>query len=197
MSQQKNKMVIEPADGSTVGLVMYGEDRMDVRTYAPIARMLAEAGVKVVITRIKLQLIESDQLDFELIKSVIQEDPDLEWFIGGHTWCAVTPVVYAKKNENTFEGIVSWAARLSDESDLSTTDMPVLYVYGDLDDANVGLLTANKPLLPAHTEFVCIDGANRADFSYWGPIAADVGSSIPIPEIQRQASKATIAFMLP
>lgn len=191
----KNKLVIEPTSGSSIGLVMYGEDRMDVRMYAPIARMLAEAGVKVVIMRIKLQLIESNQLDFEPIESVVLEDPNIKWFIGGHTWGAVTPVVYAKKDENTFEGIVLWAARLSEDSDLSTISLPVLYVYGDLDDANVGLLEANLPLLPPHTELVIIEGANRADFSYWGPMAADVGSTIPIPEIQKQASEATIKFI--
>ena len=191
----QTKLVIEPTVGASVGLLMYGEDKMDVRMYAPIARMLAKEGVKVVIMRIKLQLIETSQLNFEQIESVVLEDPNLKWFIGGHTWGAVTPVVHAQKDENAFEGIVLWAARLSEESDVSTVSLPVLYVYGDLDDANVGLLEANLPLLPPHTTLVRIEGANRADFSYWGPMAADVGSTIPIPEIQKQAAEATIDFI--
>ena len=94
-----------------------------------------------------------------------------------------------------FEGIVLWAPRLLEDSDISSVSLPVLFVYGTLDDANEDLVNRNKPLVPPQTVWVSIEGANRADFSYWGPMAADVGSTIPIPEIQKQAAEATIAFI--
>ncbi len=93
-----------------------------------------------------------------------------------------------------------WAARLrgdSDIADISDISLPVLFVYGTLDDANIELVASNKQYVPPQTIWVQIEGANRADFSYWGPMAADVGSTIPKAEIQSQAAEATIAFMLP
>ena len=110
------------------------------------------------------------------------------------------PLRYAKVPSDSFEGIVLWAARLrgdSDIADISDISLPVLFVYGTLDDANIELVATNKQYVPPQTVWVQIEGANRADFSYWGPMAADVGSTIPKPEIQSQAAEATIAFMLP
>ena len=193
-------LTMEPTSAAHVGLVMYGEGRQDVRMYAPIARLLAKDGVKVVVMERRLQMNQTYEQQFERIDAVIQDDPNLMWYIGGHTSGARIPVEYAIINEDKFEGIVLWAARLigdSEVSDISDISLPVLYIYGTLDDANVTLLESNLPFLPEQTELVSIVGANRADFSYWGPMAADVGSSIPIPEIQKLASEATVDFLLP
>ncbi|MDF1513521.1 MAG: alpha/beta hydrolase [Anaerolineae bacterium] len=197
VSFAKNKLTMTPAEGAEAGLVMYGEGKEDVRMYAPIARMLAESGIKVVVMSRRLEMRISEEKLFSRIAEAIAVNPSLPWYSGGHTSGARTPVKYALLHPDDFNGIVLWAARLSDDSDLSGISLPVLYVYGTLDDVNVDLVSTNRTWLPEHTEWISIEGANRADFSYWGPMAADVGSTTPIPEIQRQAAEATIAFMLP
>ena len=85
VTYERNKMTIEPVIKAEVGLVMYGEGKEDVRTYAPIARMLAESGIKVVIMARRLEMRISEDKLFERIEAVIQEDPALDWYIGGHT----------------------------------------------------------------------------------------------------------------
>lgn len=194
---EKNRLIMQPVAGADVGLVMYGEGKEDVRMYAPIGRMLADSGVKVVFMSRRLEMRVSEEKLFTRIDAVLQVDPTLTWYIGGHTSGARIPVEYAKSHLNSFEGIVLWAARLSDDSDLSDVSLPVIFVYGTLDDANVNLLATNTKFVPQHTTWVSIEGANRADFSYWDPMAADVGSTVPIPDIQSQAAKATISFLLP
>ncbi|TFG73750.1 MAG: hypothetical protein E4H27_00210 [Anaerolineales bacterium] len=192
-----NLLIMEPVSGAEVGLLMYGEGKEDVRTYAPITRMLADSGIKVVFMARRLEMRISEEKLLARIDAVLQADPGLTWYIGGHTSGARTPLRYAQSHLDSFEGIVLWAARLSEDSDISDISLPVLFVYGTLDDANVDLVATNKQYVPAQTIWVQIEGANRADFSYWGPMAADVGSTIPLPEIQSQAAKATISFILP
>ena len=192
----KNKLTMTPTAGAQAGLVLYGEGKEDVRMYAPIARMLAESGIKVVVMSQRLEMRIAEDKLFARIGEVVAVDSSIPWYIGGHTSGARTSVKYALQHPADFKGVVLWAARLSDESDLSDLALPVLYVYGTLDDANVNLVNTNRALVPADTVWVSIEGANRADFSYWGPMAADVGSTIPIPEIQHQAADATIKFIL-
>ena len=195
ISSTMTVLTMEPTTPANIGVLMYGEGKDDVRTYAPIARMMADAGVKVVIIGRRLQQNQPDDRHFLRIDEVIAADPNLTWYIGGHTSGAQLPVKYALSDLDQFEGIVLWAARLTEGSDLSSISLPVLYIYGDLDDANVSLLENHKRFLPDHTQFHIIKGANRADFAYWGPKAADVGSAIPIPEVQKQASELTIDFI--
>jgi hypothetical protein len=197
VSYNFNKLIIEPKAEPRSGLIMYGEGKEDVRMYAPISRMLAEGGVKVVFLGRRLTQERPDSEEFDRILAVIQENPTLEWYIGGHTRGAQLPAKYVIMHQDQFAGIVLWAARLGETSSLNGVDLPVVYIYGTLDDANVNLLASNTDFIPSHTKRVSIEGANRADFSYWGPMAADVGSTIPIPEIQKQAAEATLAFMFP
>jgi len=192
-----NKLIMEPVAGADVGLVMYGEGKEDVRMYAPIGRMLAVSGIKVVFMSRRLEMRVSDERLFTRIDAVLKDDPTIAWYIGGHTSGARIPATYAKSHADSFHGIVLWAARLSEASDLSDISLPVLFVYGTLDDANVDLVKSNTPLVPSDTTWISIEGGNRADFAYWGPMAADVGSTISLPDLQNQASKATIGFVFP
>lgn len=191
----RNQLVIEPKTGAQVGLLMFGEGKEDVRTYAPISRMLANAGVKVVFMSRRLEMRVSEEKLFGRIAAVLAENPALDWYIGGHTSGARIPLKYAINHIDNFEGIVLWAPRLSEESDISEVKVPVIFIYGTLDDDNVNLVENNKIYVPPQTEWISIQGANRADFSYWGPMAADVGSTISKPEIQKQAADATIQFI--
>ena len=57
---------------------MYGEGKEDVRTYAPIARMLADAGIKVVFMARRLEMGISEEKLFARIAAVLQDDPGLK-----------------------------------------------------------------------------------------------------------------------
>lgn len=93
-------------------------------------------------------------------------------------------------------GVVLWAARLDETTSLVGSDLPVLMVYGTLDDGNVGLVAASKPFLPQHTVWVPIEGGNRVQLGSYGPMAADVGAAISSEAQQAQAAAATIEFLI-
>jgi hypothetical protein len=78
---------------------------------------------------------------------------------------------------------------------LADSSLPVLMIYGTLDDENVDLVVNNKPLLPEHTVWVTIEGGNRAQFANCGPMPADAVATISSESQQAQAAAATVEFL--
>jgi hypothetical protein len=104
-------------------------------------------------------------------------------------------VDYALEHPERVDAVALWAVRMAESGDLSTIDLPVLYVYGTLDDENVNLVAGSEPYLPEDTVWVPVEGGNRVGFGGFGPMAADVGASISITQQQSQAVEATVAFL--
>jgi len=68
---------------------------------------------------------------------------------------------------------------------LANSNLPVLMVYGTLDDEHVNLVASSKPFLPEHTAWVAIEGGNRAQFANFGPMPADIVATISSESHQR------------
>ena len=86
------------------------------------------------------------------IEAVMAAYPKLKrWVVGGHTWGAQVGARYAANSPDRVAGVVLWGGRLSADSSLAGSDLPVLMVYGTLDDQNVDLIANNRPWLPEHT----------------------------------------------
>ncbi|TAK11474.1 MAG: hypothetical protein EPO32_12090 [Anaerolineae bacterium] len=192
------QLVMVPAGAEPrAGLILYPEGRMDVRTYGPVARRLAGAGYRVVFLSRRLEREGDLAAEYARIEAIINAQPEVEtWFVGGHTFGGTIGVGYALSHPDRVAGLVLWAVRLdSGDADLSGSDLPVLYVYGTLDDENVDLMARVGPRLPAEATIVSIEGGNRVQFGSYGPMAADVGAGITPEEQQVQAAAATVEFL--
>jgi hypothetical protein len=183
---------IEP----TTGLIMYPEGERIIRSYAPISREVARQGYQVVFLSRRLEGEYSATEEQRRINAVMAAYPQIKrWAVGGHTWGGQIGAEYAANNPDRVAGIVLWAGRIEASADLSSSNLPVLMVYGTLDDENVDLISNQQPLLPGHTQWVAIEGGNRAQFGNYGPMAADVGAAIDSETQQGQAAAATVAFL--
>jgi dienelactone hydrolase len=183
-------------DTPQVGLVLYPEGNMDVRTYAYISREIAKEGYLVVFISRRADRDLDLEKEYARIEEVVAAFPEIEtWVAGGHTWSGHISPGYALRHPGQFQGLVLWAARLGDESSLAASQLPVLYIYGSLDDENVNLVESVEPYVPAHTQWVVIEGGNRVGFASFGPMAADAGAKISEAEQQAQAAAATVEFL--
>jgi hypothetical protein len=189
-------LVMAPAERTpTTGLILYPEGHMDIKSYGPIGREIARYGLQVIfLSRRVVEYTEGEEQ--QRIEAVMAAYPEIEtWVVGGHTSGARIAAGYAADHPELIAGVVLWAGRLNEETSLADSALPVLMVYGTRDDENVSLVASNKPLLPEHTAWVPIEGANRAQFANFGPMPADAVATISSEAQQAQAAVATIEFV--
>lgn len=193
----KSWMVMTPLDQPIkAGLLMYPENYQDIRMYAPILRQVAKAGYQVVILKRRGAYNLDVVKETARINKVMSAYPENHtWFIGAHSWEAGIVSAYLVNPSEKISGVVFWAGRVYADSDMSQVTLPVMNVYGTLDDANENLLAGNKAYLPPQTEIFWIEGGNRVNYANFGPLSRDVGATIPREEQQTQAANYTIDLM--
>ena len=178
----------------TTGLIFYPGGRVDPRAYAPMARAIAEQGYLVVIVPMPLNLAV-----FSPAKAVqvIRAYPEIQnWVIGGHSLGGSMAANYASKNPQAVEGLALLASYPASSDNLSSSNLPVVSIFG----TNDGLATAEKIdnshfLLPKNVTWVGIQGGNHAQFGYYGPQSGDNPATITRDEQQKAVVGAILELM--
>ena len=188
-------LVFEPATGQpTAGLVLYPGGRVDPRSYSPAARALAEEGYLAVIVPMPLNLAV---FAADAAADVIAAYPEVSaWAIGGHSLGGAMAARFAYSHPEQVQGLVLWAAYPDGSNDLSSRDLAVTSIHGTLDGlATIEKIDASRALLPPTTEWVAIEGANHAQFGWYGPQSGDNPASISREEQQQQIVAATLDLL--
>ncbi|NJN82459.1 MAG: alpha/beta hydrolase, partial [Caldilineaceae bacterium] len=120
-----------------------------------------------------------------------------QWAVAGHSLGGAMAATFAYDNPSAVDGLALWAAyppggnSLADRDDLAVTS-----IYGTLDGlATVEEIDLSRPLLPASTAFVAIEGGNHAQFGWYGDQAGDNPATISRAEQQAQTVSATMALL--
>jgi hypothetical protein len=174
----------------TTGFIFYPGGRVDYRAYAPVARAIAEKGFLVVVPPMPLNLaVFSPAKASEVIASY----PEIQhWAVGGHSLGGAMAANFAKNNPAKVEGLVLSASYPSASDDLSKSALRVASIYGSQDGLATGpKIDASRPLLPASTTWVKIDGGDHAQFGWYGPQAGDNPATISREAQQEAAVRAT------
>ncbi|MDE2777144.1 MAG: alpha/beta hydrolase [Chloroflexota bacterium] len=183
-------IVFEPVDQTEEsGIILYPGGRVSPEAYAPLARALAESGYLTVIVPMPLNLAVFDPFAAD---NVIAAYPSVQtWVIGGHSLGGVMAAHYAHSRRDLVKGLVLLAAYPEAHIDLSSSDLTVAVIYGDRD----GLVTVNEVeralnRLPPDSRSVLIEGANHAQFGWYGAQAGDTQARISRDEQQSRVVEA-------
>jgi pimeloyl-ACP methyl ester carboxylesterase len=188
-------LAFQPRSGTPrAGLVVYPGGLVDPRAYAPVARDIAARGFLVVITPVPLNLafFAPDRADevraaYPMVK---------RWAVGGHSLGGVAAASFAKRHPDEISGLVLWASYPASTDSLASSDLLVTSISGALDGLSTPAKVAeSKALLPPAARFVEIDGANHAQFGWYGPQRGDGTATIGHAEQQRQVVAATIDLL--
>lgn len=194
VTQQNGFITFEPVtQRTTTGFIFYPGGRVDYRAYAPVLRKIAEQGYFVVLVKVNLNLAF---FDINAADKVIATYPQIErWGIGGHSLGGVAAAIYTKDNLDTIRAIAFWASYPADDS-LKDTNILVTSIYGTNDGLSTGgKIEASKALLPAHTQYIAIDGGNHGQFGSYGEQAGDNAASISAEEQWDQIATATVRML--
>jgi dienelactone hydrolase len=190
-----NWLVFTPTrQAPTTGLIFYPGGRVDPQAYAPMAHEIAAQGYLVVIVPMPLNLAVFDS---EAALAVIDAYPAVaRWVIGGHSLGGAMAARFAHNHPDLIDGLVLLAAYPEANLDMSESDLAVAVIYGTLDGlASVADIEAARPLLPASTTFVAIDGGNHAQFGWYGDQAGDNPATISREAQQAQTVDAILALL--
>jgi predicted esterase len=184
---------IPQASSSQMGIIIYPGGHVDPRAYAPLARELASGGNLVVIPKMPLNLAV---FDIDVADEIIQANPDIEiWVIGGHSLGGAMAAEYVSANPSSVEGLFLWASFSAENTDLSGfTNLEVLSIYGT-EDGEVEGIRESRERLPRNTLWVEIEGANHAQFGWYGEQRGDGLATISREEQQEIILENTFAFL--
>jgi hypothetical protein len=174
------------------GFIFYPGGRVDPRSYAPPARALAEQGYLVTIVPMPFNLAVFGP---NRANDVIASHPEITaWAIGGHSLGGAMAASYVFSNPAAVDGMALWAGYPAGNNSLADQTLPITSIYGT-NDGSAEKFTTTRPLLPAHTQFVVIEGGNHAQFGYYGPQPGDGTATISREEQQAQTVAATAALL--
>ncbi|WP_176481090.1 alpha/beta hydrolase [Clostridioides difficile] len=152
------------------GLILYPGAKVEIESYAPLARKIAESGYEVVIVKMPLNLAI---LGTNKAQKVMDSYNNIEhWVIGGHSLGGVAASNFARDNK-LIEGVVFLASYpMGDE--LKELGKKVISIWGSKDGVvNFKSLVESKQKLPDDTTYVEIEGGNHAQFGDYGKQKGD------------------------
>jgi len=171
-------------DAADVGLVLYPGGRVDARSYAPLARAVAERGYVVALASMPLNLAV---LDPGRARALEAAAPGVSrWAVGGHSLGGAMAAAYATEGDSGVRGLVLLAAYPPSSSDLRDSGLRVLSVLGDRDAVvNRDNWDDGVRRLPTDTVYLTLPGGNHAQFGDYGPQPGDGEAALPRAEQQR------------
>jgi pimeloyl-ACP methyl ester carboxylesterase len=174
------------------GIIFYPGGRCDSRAYAPVVRPLAATGALVVIPNMPLRLAV---LDASRAGKIMADYPDIKrWIIGGHSMGGAMAAAWVYKNPGRVKGLFFLASYPSGMHPLADSELPVAMLYGTEDKiTSKSEFDASRSRLPAHTEYVAIEGGDHYQFGSFGNV--DVTATISREEQQRVTVAALQSFM--
>ncbi|KZX22174.1 alpha/beta hydrolase family protein [Rathayibacter tanaceti] len=187
-----NALVMTPTSPGSLdgtGLVFVPGAKVEASSYEATLAPLVDAGATVVITRPILHLAFFDLRSLETFTD--QAEGVDRWLVGGHSLGGVKACQWAEDPE--VSGLVLLGSYCA--NDLSGSDLPVLSVSGSEDGLSTpAKVSAARGLLPASAAMVEIEGANHADFGWYGPQAGDGTATISREEADRRLTQALLGF---
>jgi hypothetical protein len=187
-------IVFNPQDNpSQIGVIVYPGGHVDPRAYAPLAREIAAEGNLVVIPPMPLNLAV---LDINAADDIIQAYPDIQiWVIGGHSLGGAMAAEYVASHPSAVDGLFLWASYSAENTDLSgLAGLEVLSIFGS-EDGDVEGIRESQDRLPPDTMWVEIEGANHAQFGWYGVQAGDGVATISRQEQQQIIFENSISFL--
>ncbi len=175
---------------ATTGFIIYPGGRVNYKSYAPAAHVIAARGYLAIIVPMPLNLAV---LGSNRANDVIKAYPDIEaWAIGGHSLGGTMAAQFAHSNLNTIKGLVLWAAYPTSGNDFSTMNTEAVTIHGTNDGlVSTAEIDDSLKLLPRETIRVEIQGGNHSQFGWYGDQPGDHKATISREAQQEQIVSST------
>jgi hypothetical protein len=148
-------------------VIFYPGAFVEPLAYAPLCKKIADQGTKCVIIKMPFRCaMFGFKKPFELN---IFADPEIEYILAGHSHGGEMAAKFVYEYPGLVKKLILLGTRYPKEFSLAELDIKVLKIYGTQDGVEtVEAVEENKSKLPINTEYLLIQGANHAQFGYYG-----------------------------
>jgi pimeloyl-ACP methyl ester carboxylesterase len=158
--------------------------------YAPLLRPIADAGFAVFVVKLPYRFAPLDSHRAEAVdraRALIGAHQNIgHWVVAGHSLGGALAARLARRERGLDAAFVLIGTTHPRDDDLSTLAAPFTKIYATNDGvAPVDGVIANKRLLPAHTQWVRIEGGNHSQFGHYGHQLFDGTATISREEQQK------------
>jgi len=203
VTQDRKSIRFIPVENQrTTGFVFYPGGMVDPKSYAPMARQLAENGFAVYIVKLPLgsaPLPGQEASVLAYTRQLMDTDKSVQqWVLGGHSRGGAIASRFAASDQDLFSALVLIGTSHPKEAefDLSNSDLPVMKIYATRDGlASVPEIEETSRFLPSDTIWVKIDGGNHSQFGYFGTLPGDGRAEISRAEQQEITISAILSIL--
>ncbi|MED4128806.1 MULTISPECIES: alpha/beta family hydrolase [Shouchella] len=185
--------IIYSASNADTGFVLYPGAKVEPEAYAYLAQELSQQGITVAIPSVTLNLSIFDSAKAE---ELIQREPDLHWYIGGHSMGGAAAAMYADNHLETIEGLLLFGSYAASNESLHSSSLPVLSLSASEDGLSTPeKIEDNSKNLPDTTDFIEIEGGNHAYFGLYGEQTGDGDAHLSVAEQQEAIIEIVISWI--
>ena len=186
-------LAIRPAgEAQPVGIIFYHGGRCDPLAYLQLFGELAAAGYPVYLPRMPLRLAV---LGANRAADIMATNPDISsWIIGGHSMGGAMAGGLASKHQAELAGVFFIGSYIASMYAMPDSMLPALVVNGSRDFLlQQGELAACPARLPAHAEFVTLEGGDHYGFGHFTGVESEFTATITPAEQQQRTAEILFA----
>ncbi len=173
--------------GNESALIFYPGAKVEYTSYAPLLKNISSRGIDCYAVEMPFNLAFLGQNSAD---DIIKNSSYEHYFISGHSLGGAMAAFYINGTNNT-DGLILFAAYPSSE-----IEKPVLSIYGSCDKVlNMDKYNKSKSLIKGNFTECIIDGANHAQFGYYGNQSGDGKALISAKLQQNQTVNKIISFI--
>ena len=173
--------------GNESALIFYPGAKVEYTSYAPLLKNISSRGIDCYAVEMPFNLAFLGQNSAD---DIIKNSSYEHCFISGHSLGGAMAASYINGTNNT-DGLILFAAYPSSE-----IEEPVLSIYGSCDKVlNMDKYNKSKSLIKGNFTECIIDGANHAQFGYYGNQSGDGKALISAKLQQNQTVNKIISFI--
>jgi hypothetical protein len=147
--------------------IFYPGALVDPTAYAPLCRKIADNGYKALLIKMPWRLATKG---YNKPKELgLLTDTAKQYILAGHSQGAKMAAQFVYENPSLISKLILLGTTHPRDIDLSKSQIPIMKISGSKDGvASLEDINKNKPRLPSTTKYVLIEGANHAQFGYYG-----------------------------
>jgi triacylglycerol esterase/lipase EstA (alpha/beta hydrolase family) len=194
IKETKDAVSFTPTHPYQKVFIFYPGALADPYAYAPLCRTIADSGYKVWLVKMPWRLASKG---YNKPKELgLLNDTTKQYILAGHSQGAKMAAQFVYENPGLIDRLILLGTTHPRDIDLSKAQIPILKIAGSKDGvASMKDIILNKSKLPSTTKYVVIEGANHAQFGYYGWQLGDGKATITRAQQQQMVIDSILAFI--